>query len=245
MTSRELPPRKSTLFYVMKKLTHEDFLSMLPIERSYVLKGKYEGMLLPIIIKDKFGLVKTKPAYLVKNVPISPILALDKTEYYKNRFIEKHQGCYSYEKFIFKGSHLNSIMSCSIHGDYEQTPSNHLKGHGCYRCNIKNNGYNKQDFINSSKGKTAKFYILRCWDDKEEFYKVGITAQKVRSRFIRKRDMPYKYEVLKVIESQDAGYIWSIERKHKKELREYSYTPLQKFAGSASECYFINPLKQK
>lgn len=31
--------------------------------------------------------------------------------------------------------HIKVIITCPIHNDFEQTPSNHLQGHGCPKCN--------------------------------------------------------------------------------------------------------------
>ena len=44
------------------------------------------------------------------------------------------------DKYIYSGScycrtHDNIIVTCPIHGDFEISPSNHLKGQGCPKCN--------------------------------------------------------------------------------------------------------------
>lgn len=192
----------------MKKLGHKEFLNKLPKNRTYEVISDYIGMTEDIIVKDKYGVIMTKPYYLLKNNSLSVKSAIDKTEYTINRFKEKFGGKYSYDKFIFTTNSAKAIITCSIHGDFEQSASNHLKGHGCYSCNIKNNGYTKIDFINSSKGKTCILYLIKCWNDEEEFFKIGITAQSVRSRFIRERDMPYNYILVEQLTSDLASFIW-------------------------------------
>ena len=47
---------------------------------------------------------------------------------------EIHNGKYSYDNFVFKNKTTKSIITCPIHGDFEQTPKNHLKGQGCPIC---------------------------------------------------------------------------------------------------------------
>lgn len=49
-------------------------------------------------------------------------------------FIEKHKDKYQYSKVSFTKMHDKVIMTCPIHGDFEQTPSKHLLGQGCPIC---------------------------------------------------------------------------------------------------------------
>lgn len=51
------------------------------------------------------------------------------------RFIEKHKNRYSYDKVIYNGYDKEVIITCEIHGDFNQTPSNHYYGSGCPKCN--------------------------------------------------------------------------------------------------------------
>ena len=47
---------------------------------------------------------------------------------------KKHNNFYSYDKFEYINSHTKSIITCPIHGDFEQSPTNHLNGNGCPKC---------------------------------------------------------------------------------------------------------------
>jgi len=47
---------------------------------------------------------------------------------------EVHGDKYGYERFVFNGVSNKSIMTCPIHGDWEQTIGNHLQGKCCPRC---------------------------------------------------------------------------------------------------------------
>lgn len=53
-------------------------------------------------------------------------------------FIEKaksvHGEKYDYSKVVYKKSMVPVIITCREHGDFVQTPNNHLKGHGCPLC---------------------------------------------------------------------------------------------------------------
>ena len=50
-------------------------------------------------------------------------------------FIEKameiQHGKYSYDHFVFVNTHTKGLITCPIHGDFLQTPKNHLQGQGC------------------------------------------------------------------------------------------------------------------
>lgn len=48
---------------------------------------------------------------------------------------EVHNGKYKYDKVQYVRDDLKVIITCPIHGDFEQTPSNHLQKHGCPKCN--------------------------------------------------------------------------------------------------------------
>lgn len=47
---------------------------------------------------------------------------------------KKHKDFYSYNKTNYTYSHHNIIITCPIHGDFEQIARNHLYGSGCPKC---------------------------------------------------------------------------------------------------------------
>lgn len=58
----------------------------------------------------------------------------------KEEFVAKarlvHGNKYDYNKVIYVNRHKNTTITCPIHGDFEQTPGNHLAGKGCTECGI-------------------------------------------------------------------------------------------------------------
>lgn len=46
----------------------------------------------------------------------------------------KHCGFYDYRLVKYINSHTKIKIVCPIHGIFEQTPNNHLKGCGCPKC---------------------------------------------------------------------------------------------------------------
>jgi very-short-patch-repair endonuclease len=59
-----------------------------------------------------------------------------------DKFIEKaiaiHGDKYDYSKVTYKTAKIKIIIGCKDHGEFEQTPSNHLSGFNCQKC--ANNG---------------------------------------------------------------------------------------------------------
>jgi len=57
------------------------------------------------------------------------------TELFVTKSIEKHKDRYSYKNSEYNGSKSNIVITCPVHGDFNQTPNNHLRGAGCPKCN--------------------------------------------------------------------------------------------------------------
>ncbi len=150
-----------------------------------------------------------------------------------------HGQKYKYSKARYKNSKAKLVIGCPEHGEFTQTPDNHLTGRGCPKC--KNDGlagYNKTAFVKyaSTKDGTARVYLIKCVSKTEKFYKIGITARTVSERFKQKCEMPYKYEVIKEIEGE-AGFIYDIETKLHSMNKKSKYRPKKSFKGSARECF--------
>jgi hypothetical protein len=70
------------------------------------------------------------------------------------RAIRKHHGRYSYPRSVYVGDAFKIIITCREHGDFPQTPSNHLQGQGCRKCRNAEIGERTrstlQEFINKA-----------------------------------------------------------------------------------------------
>jgi hypothetical protein len=58
---------------------------------------------------------------------------------------QAHGDKYDYSKVEYVNTNKKVIIICSIHGDFEQIPKSHYKGHGCRKCN--NCGYSKAQIL--------------------------------------------------------------------------------------------------
>ena len=75
-------------------------------------------------------------------------------------FIKKsqkiHGNIYKYDFFIYKNCKTKSLITCYIHGNFEQNANNHMQGQGCPLCKNEriaksNSKYNLQTFIKKAK----------------------------------------------------------------------------------------------
>ena len=111
---------------------------------------------------------------------------------------------------------------------------------GCYKCSKEQNAFSKSGFTKIAKNKECIFYILKCFNEKEQFYKIGITSRTIKEMYKNKKEMPYNYEIIKEYKST-ALDIWELENRFKINFKENLYLPEIKFAGSKTECFTSIP----
>lgn len=159
-----------------------------------------------------------------------------------NEFVKKakliHGDKYDYSLVDYINAKTKVTIICSIHGDFKITPNNHTDSNqGCKQCGHMYSTLKKNDWIAKAKGRQGVFYIIKCYNDTEEFYKFGITSTTTKKRYSHKEHMPYKFEILKEIVSNDLAYIWDLEKRFKRLKSKHRYVPLLKFNGSSTECF--------
>lgn len=151
---------------------------------------------------------------------------------------EIHGDKYDYSKSIYVSAFTKIKIICHLHGEFEQEPSSHIRGFGCKKCASVLNGFGKSKWVERGKGKLGIYYILRCWNENESFYKLGITFNSVKERYAAKVSMPYNYEIIKEIKSYDLEYIWDLENTNKQTISRYDrYKPKIEFQGCFTECF--------
>ena len=118
----------------------------------------------------------------------------------------------------------------------------HISCIGIHKFSI-NDAINKTEyFINkANKVHNFKVYIIKCWGENEEFYKIGRTFLKIEKRFSYFKALPYKYKILKIYEG-NVKEIFKLETILKNKNKDNKYIPKLKFHGMY-ECF--NKLKNK
>lgn len=137
-------------------------------------------------------------------------------------------------------------IRCKKHNVYFKTlPSTHISGGKCRQCLSENLskalsgkdgtcGYTRTSYVNQANGREAYVYLIRCWIEGEEFYKIGKTFLKINKRFT-KGNIGYNFEVVDKL-SGDAGYVYDLENILHRRCKDYKYKPEQWFAGY-TECF--------
>lgn len=177
----------------------------------------------------------------------------EKMTLYSKTFFKKvkelHNNKYTYyENLIFKAKEKIPII-CPLHGEFLQIAANHLQGANCWACmltivsermRLNPTGWSYNNWENAAKNSknfdSFKVYIIRCWNEEEEFYKIGKTFLTIEKRFRSKSILPYQYELIEVLISEDSYKTCESERMLKNCNKENKYVPLKKFNGMY-ECF--------
>ena len=154
------------------------------------------------------------------------------------QFVEKakkvHGDKYDYNLVKYTTCKNKVAIICEKHGQFCQMPSLHLSGSGCYFCGNESH-WKRSDYAKKAKGRVCIFYIIRCFNENESFYKIGITMNSVKYRH-KKNKMPYMYEIISEVYGE-ASQIWDLELSEKRKLKEFNYQPKIKFPGAKTECF--------
>lgn len=103
---------------------------------------------------------------------------------------------------------------------------------------MKIKGCKRTAFLNQAvlNGGQPIFYLIKCWNNNETFYKLGITMNNILTRYGTVRLMPYEWEILLELPGT-AEAVYDMEVQFKTEMNEYHYKPKISFNGSTTECY--------
>ena len=123
------------------KLTNKDF-----IEKAIKVHGDkydyssmtYKGTKIPIdIFCSKHGIFKQVPNYHLSGCGCpncyKEIIVKNTQEFVEKSNI-KHENKYDYSKTCYINRSTKIIITCPKHGEFKQTPGNHLYGFGCSKC---------------------------------------------------------------------------------------------------------------
>ncbi|RYL25097.1 GIY-YIG nuclease family protein [Acinetobacter piscicola] len=141
---------------------------------------------------------------------------------------------YDFSKVVFDKD-LDSFVriKCPKCGWIRTKAKKLLAGRGCTTCNS-----------GSLMDQGAMIYIIRCYDQHEEFYKIGITTKSMENRFPDRSSLPYEYDVLS-LQNGDRKKLYRFENLLLKLLSKYKYKPKKEFAGQ-TECFSnIDLIRQK
>jgi len=176
------------------------------------------------------------------------------TDYFIEKANKVHNNKYDYSLANYVKSNQKIDIICKIHGHFKQASGSHLAGRGCQQCKNELTSRrvreNPTGWSYSAWYKTAqksknfdsfKVYIIRCWNKKEEFFKIGKTFELIKNRFDHKRAMPYSYEIIQIFEfkeltEENCRKCCKLEKELQKLNKEFKYFPIIEFGGD-NECF--------
>jgi very-short-patch-repair endonuclease len=129
-----------------QRYSFEDFICMAKI----IFENKFE-YIEPILFDFQKKISIICPIHgELKQTPVSHLnysegcagcgrlVASNKVRSSKEEFVEKanlvHKHKFTYNDVVYKTVEDKVFITCSIHGNFEQTPHSHLSGKGCYKC---------------------------------------------------------------------------------------------------------------
>lgn len=144
------------------RLTHEQFLEKLWDKNEHYKNGKfkvigeYETINKPILVENKYGICSVRPVILYEGGNVTKKVAVNKTDYTINQFIEIHEDKYDYSKFEYINTDLKSTIICKTHGEFMCSATSHLSmKSGCSKCgdisSSKNRVKTTEQFIEDAK----------------------------------------------------------------------------------------------
>lgn len=190
-----------------------------------------------LIICPEHGEFSQKPGDHVRSAQGCPKCAGKDvtTEEFTEKAISVHGEKYTYEKVNYINNHVKVVITCPEHGDFQQTPNNHLSGSGCYLCPTRaSSGFDP--------GKAAVLYYLKITTEKgQKLYKIGITNRTVKERF-NLTDLK-KIEVVKQKLYQNGAHALEWEQKLLKLYKSYQYKGPNMLESGNTELFTEDILK--
>jgi len=104
----------------------------------------------------------------------------------KEEFIEYskliHKDKYDYSKVDYKNNKTKVTIICKEHGEFSQTPNDHIGNHGCRKCSEQNQlNYNlKEAYSKENENFNLNFYVIELCNNNDTYIKVGISKDIVQ-----------------------------------------------------------------
>lgn len=151
-----------------------------------------------------------------------------------------HEEKYDYSKVEYIGNKVKVIIVCKIHGDFNQTPNDHIGGHGCRKCSEENQlNYNlKEAYSDKNKDFNLDLYVVELNNEEECFLKIGIsknTNQRFKNIQVKSKSKLSTILILPTTLKEATLLEDKILKNLRKNYKKYFNS---KFSGS-SECLII------
>ena len=161
------------------------------------------------------------------------------TEHFIAKATEIHGDRYDYSLANYVNRRAKVDIICEHHGIFSQSADAHMKGSGCPNCADSLGVWRYSEWEAAGLAATSfdgfKLYVLRCWNDSEQFFKIGKTYRTIARRYHSKYDLPYEYEVI-LVKQGSARFVSELEQELINKHGALRYVPQVKFGGM-EECF--------
>lgn len=166
-------------------------------------------------------------------------------EEFRDKCFDVHGDRYNYDLVKYEHCEKPVNIVCEKHGIFSQTPISHMIGRGCPKCGYENRlscGWNhsswKEAAIKSKNFDSFKLYVIECFNESEQFIKIGKTFNTLDDRFSSNIKMPYNWEVVNIFEG-NSKFVSTLESNLHKKFKDEKYKPNLNFDGDG-ECFYIS-----
>ena len=180
-----------------------------------------------MLFNTKYGLVSVTPDNLLHGHEPNIRSAINRKDYFKNQLLFLYDNKYDFEIESTDRHKGRVTLICPIHGKQSIDSDSIFLGTGCPCCN-------------KSWEKSDTFYLIRLYNEKESFYKLGI-SYKLKNGDIRRfreyRSLNYNIEVIYTHTFPDAIKCKEFELKLKQIIKLNLYTPSRWEYSSSTETF--------
>lgn len=230
---------KTEYFMEMLKEKHPE------IAKDLIPQSEYKTMKQKMLFKNKFDLVSISPDALMAGHCPNIRSAVNRKNYFKAQLEYLYEG----KGYIFDmeesstDRHKGRVkLICPVHGEQYVDSDGIFLGHGCPECN---QGWTKSNI----------FYLVKLFNDDEEFYKLGISYIDNKGnirRFREYKKLGYGVQELKIIKFEDFIKCRDFETKMKRLIKNSIYMPNKWPSNGTTECFkdeilpiILNKLKEQ
>ena len=232
-TARQLYDEKITPTIKCALNKTEYFMAMLKdkypkIAEKLTPQSEYEAMKKKMLFNTKFGLISVNPDALMAGHMPNIRSAVDRKDYFKKQLEYLYEGMnYKFEVESTNRHEGRVKLICPIHGEQWVDTDGIFLGHGCPECNT---GWTKSNV----------FYLVKLFNDNEEFYKLGISYIDVKEnirRFREYKKLGYGIQQIKIIEFEDFIKARDFETQMKRIIKNSIYMPHKWASNNTTECF--------
>ena len=212
---------KTEYFMLMLKEAHPE------IEEKLTPVSEYVAMKQKMLFNTQYGLVSVNPDNLIHGHMPTIRVAVNRKDYFKNQLLFLYDNKYDFEIDSTDRHKGRVTLICPIHGKQSVDSDTIFLGTGCPCCN---KFWEKSD----------TFYLVRLYDEKESFYKLGIsyiTDKGEVRRFREYKTLGYNIEVIYIYTFNDALECKEFETRLKQIIKPSLYKPSRWEYESSTETF--------